>query len=119
MTLRALRGATTVGENSRETILVATDEMLRALIEANDIEPAAVVSAVFSATGDLTAAYPAEAARALGWTEAGLMCLKEMPVEGGLERCLRVLVLLESEKPQSEMRHCYLAGARGLRPDLG
>jgi chorismate mutase len=118
MTIRALRGAITVPEDTRQALLEATEGLLRALIDANGIEPEAVVAAVFSATDDLTAAYPAEAARALGWTEAGLMCLKEMPVKGGLERCLRVLVLLETEMPPLAMRHIYLRGARGLRPDL-
>lgn len=118
MPIRALRGAITVPENTRPALLSAADQMLEALIEANNLEPEMVISAVFSATPDLTAAYPAEAARNLGWTEAGLLCLQEMAVDGSLPRCLRVLVLVESDLPRSAMRHQYLRGARGLRPDL-
>ncbi len=118
MPVRALRGATTVPENSRAAILQATDELLRALMEANDLVSANILSAVFSATDDLDAAYPAEAARALGWRHAGLMCLQEMHVPGSLRRCLRVLVTIESELPQEGLTHCYLHEAATLRPDL-
>ena len=118
MPLCALRGAITVPEDSREAILEASRRLLEALIEANDIEPEQVVAATFTATPDLTAAYPAEAARALGWTQAGLLCVQEMHVPGSLPRCLRVLVLLETDRPQATMRHQYLGEARGLRPDL-
>lgn len=118
MPIRSLRGAITVPENSRPALESAADELLRALIGANEIEPGAVVCALFTATPDLTAAYPAEAARALGWSQAGLMCLQEMRTDGGLERCLRVMVLWETEQAQSAMRHQYLRGARSLRPDL-
>lgn len=117
MPVRALRGAITVPENTRPALLSATEEMLEALIEANEIDPEMVISAVFSATPDLSAAYPAEAARNLGWTAAGLLCLQEMRVDGSLARCLRVLVYVESDIPQSALRHQYLRGARGLRPD--
>ena len=119
MPIRALRGAITVTEDTRAAILSATDELLTALIEANTIQTETVISAVFTATPDLTAAYPAEAARALGWTQAGLLCLSEMPVKGSLPRCIRVLVYVESSRPQAEMRHQYLRGASNLRPDLG
>lgn len=118
MPIRALRGAITVPENNRASLLAAAEEMLRSLIEANGLEPEAVVSATFTSTPDLTAAYPAEAARALGWNQAGLVCVQEMAVEGSLEMCLRVLVLWESDRPQSMMRHQYLRGAADLRPDL-
>lgn len=118
MPVRALRGAITVPENTRPALLSAADEMLKALIEANELDSETVISAVFSATPDLTAAYPAEAARNLGWTEVGLLCLQEMAVKGSLSRCLRVLMLVETDLPQSAMRHQYLRGARGLRPDL-
>jgi chorismate mutase len=118
MNLCALRGAITVAENSREAILQASGELLLALIEDNDIEPQDVIAATFSATGDLDAAYPAEAARDLGWREAGLLCLQEMAVEGALPMCLRVRVLWHTGKTQPQMRHQYLRGAAVLRPDL-
>jgi len=71
----------------------------------------------FVATDDLTSAYSAEQARKMGWTRASLVCVQEMAVEGSLPACIRVLVLWETDKPQSEMQHCYLRGAPGLRPD--
>jgi chorismate mutase len=118
MTIRAVRGAITVEANTREAILAAAGEMLQTLIDRNGITPESVVSAIFSATDDLTADYPAEKAREMGWTQAGLMCVGEMRVEGSLRACLRVLVLWETDKPQAEMQHSYLRGASGLRPDL-
>lgn len=118
MSIRALRGATTVDENSAAAILEATSELLTALMEANRIDPGQVLSATFSTTNDLDQAAPAEAARKLGWTEAALMCLQEMQVEGGLRRCVRARVLWDTGRSQSEMVHCYLRGASGLRPDL-
>ena len=119
MSVRSLRGAITAPEDTPEAILAATGELLQALIDRNGITPDSVISAIFSATDDLTSAYPAEQARRMGWTRAGLMCVQEMNVAGSLRGCLRVLVLWETDKPQSEMQHCYLRGASGLRPDLG
>jgi len=118
MSIRALRGAITASENSREAILAATLKLLQALIEANRIDASAVIAATFSVTADLDRAYPAEAARDLGWTEAGLLCVQEMRVQGALDKCIRVRVLWETERPQSAMRHCYLRGASDVRPDL-
>ncbi len=118
MSIRAARGATTVPENTRTAILQAAREMLEAIAEANHITPEKVISAVFTATPDLDAAYPAEAARGLGWRRAGLLCIQEMAVAGSLPMCLRVMVLWESERPQDRVRHCYLRGASNLRPDL-
>ena len=118
MSIRAVRGAITASENSREAILAATRELLLALIEANRIDASAVIAATFSVTADLDQAYPAEAARNLEWTEAGLLCVQEMRVQGTLDRCIRVRVLWETERPQSAMKHCYLGGASDLRPDL-
>lgn len=118
MSVRALRGAITATENSREAILEATRELLKALVEANELIPSQVVAATFSVTADLDQTYPAEAARHLGWTEAGLMCVQEMQVEGALAKCIRVRVLWDTERPQSAMKHRYLRGASDLRKDL-
>jgi chorismate mutase len=118
MNLCAVRGAITLTENNREAILQASGEMLLALVEANDIRARDVVAATFSATPDLDAAYPAEAARDLGWRDAGLLCLQEMVVQGSLPMCLRVRVLWKTEKKQAEISHQYLRGAAVLRPDL-
>jgi len=119
MSVCALRGATTVTENSREAILDAAREMLLDLVSRNQLEPDSIVSAWFTATPDLDAAAPAAAARELGWTQAALLCVQEMPVDGSLSMCVRVLVLWNTGKPQAEMKHSYLRGAKVLRPDLG
>ncbi len=119
MAIRGIRGAITVSRNTREAILAATHELLDSLIEANGIRPGEVISATFTATSDLDRAYPAEAAREKGWTEASLLCLQEMEVVDSLARCLRVQVLWETDLPQAELQHRYLRGAASLRPDRG
>ena len=118
MPVRAIRGAITVPENSQEAILEATRALLQALTEANGLKPSEVIAATFSVTPDLDRAYPAEVARDLGWTEAGLMCVQEMRVEGALNQCIRVRVLWDTEQPQSAVAHRYLEGAAILRTDL-
>jgi len=118
MPLRCVRGATTVAENEREAILSAAEEMLAAIFSANGIQTDDIISILFTATKDITKAYPAEAARRLGVVNAGLCCYAEMHVEGSLPLCVRTLVNIETEKKQNEMRHIYLRGASGLRPDL-
>lgn len=118
MPVRAIRGAITVPENSQEAILEATRALLQALTEANGLRPSEVIAATFSVTPDLDQAYPAEVARDLGWTEAGLMCVQEMRVEGALNQCIRVRVLWDTEQPQSAVAHRYLEGAAILRTDL-
>lgn len=105
-------------ENTREAILDATGELLRELMQANGLGRDDVVAATFSVTPDLDQAYPAEAARSLGWSEAGLLCVQEMRVSGALEKCIRVCVLWETQGPQSAVAHRYLRGAKGLREDL-
>ncbi len=118
MPVRAIRGAITVPDNSQEAILEATHALLQALTEANGLDTSEVIAATFSVTADLDQAYPAEVARELGWTEAGLMCVQEMYVEGALSQCIRVRVLWETEQPQSAVTHRYLRGAAILRTDL-
>lgn len=118
MMVRGIRGATSVTENTREAILDATAELLDAIVEANKIERADVVSAFFTTTQDLNAEYPAVAARAAGWTDVPLLCGHEMNVPGGLPRCLRLLIHVNSDRDLSEINHVYLREAVRLRPDL-
>ena len=118
MPIRAIRGAITVPDNSRTAILEATHALLQALVEAHGMSAGEVIAATFSVTADLDQAYPAEAARDLGWTEAGLMCVQEMRVEGTVNKCIRVQVLWETEQPQSAVTHRSLGGAASLRTDL-
>jgi chorismate mutase len=115
--LRGVRGATTVEANSREAILAATDELLRLMIDANQLCAEDVASVIFTTTNDLTADYPALAARALGWHDVALMCAHEMAVPHGLPMCIRVLLHWNTSRPAAEVQHVYIKGAARLRPD--
>jgi len=114
---RGVRGATTVYENTKEAILEATREMLGIMIRANNIKPDDVASAYFTTTVDLNAAYPALAARQLGWYDVALLCGHEMQVPDGLARCIRVLVHWNTTCSAKEIIHVYLREAKSLRPD--
>ena len=114
---RGIRGATTASANTAEDILEATDEMMRALIALNGLTPSDVVSAIFTTTVDLTATFPALAAREIGWLEIPLMCSHEMNVPGALQKCVRVLLHVNTSKSAAEIKHVYLKGASQLRPD--
>lgn len=118
MPCRGVRGATTVDVNSPEAILSATRELLQELTAANGLDPADLAGAIFTVTPDLNAAFPAQAARELGWTYVPLLCAQEIDVPGALPGCVRVLLLWNTEKPPSEIVHVYLRKARNLRPDL-
>ena len=115
---RGIRGAITVAENDAGAILAATRELLEQMIAENGVREEDVASVTFTATPDLDAAYPAVAARQLGWTRAALICMQEMPVAGSLPRCIRVLVHWNTDRTGDEVRHVYLREARCLRPDL-
>jgi chorismate mutase len=115
--LWAVRGATQVERNDAESILAASEELMRALIERNGLEPAAMVSCVFTATDDLDAEFPAVAARNLGLDSVPLLCAREMPVPGSMERVIRVLVHYYAPVAH-EPAHTYLNGAEALRSDL-
>jgi chorismate mutase len=111
-----IRGATTVAENTREAILEATRELLQLIVARNEIVVEDVSSAFFTVTEDLDAEHPALAARQIGWEQVALLCAREIPVPGSLGLCIRVLVHVNTEKPQAEMRHVYLRDAVRLRP---
>ncbi len=113
---RGIRGATTADTNTSEDILEATSEMLTALIRLNDLDPADITSAIFTTTPDLTATFPALAAREMGWTEVPLLCSHEMNVPGALEQVVRLLLHVNTTRSAAEIRHVYLKGARELRP---
>lgn len=112
-----IRGATTVERNDAGEILGATDELLRALITANALQPDDIVSALFTVTDDLDAAFPARAAEDFGWNIVALLHAREVPVPGSLPMCIRILVHAYSPRPRTEVRHCYLRRAVALRPD--
>jgi chorismate mutase len=118
MTCRGVRGATTAEANTAPAILATTRELLAQIVEANSLDPADVASALFTVTPDLTAAFPAQAARELGWHHVPLLDAQEIPVPGSLPRCVRVLIHWNTAKTQQEICHVYLRGAAWLRPDL-
>jgi chorismate mutase len=115
--LQGIRGATTVSQNDATEILAATDELLHALIEANELQPDDIVSALFTVTRDLDAAFPARAAEDFGWNIVALLHATEIPVPGSLPRCIRLLVHAYTTRTRAEIKHCYLRGATVLRPD--
>jgi chorismate mutase len=115
--LQGIRGATTVERNAADDILAATDELLRALIDANELQPDDIVSGLFTVTQDLDAAFPARAAEDLGWNIVALLHATEIPVPGSLPRCIRLLVHAYTTRSRAEIKHCYLRGATVLRPD--
>ncbi len=116
--MRAVRGATTVVADEPSLIREAVTELLDAMLNDNDIVPADVVSAIFTATPDLVSEFPAHAARLYGWSDVPLLCAQELPVAGALPRCLRVLVHAETRRQRHETRHVYLRDAVLLRQDL-
>jgi chorismate mutase len=119
MPIRGIRGATTVEANTREAILEAAGELLGEIIRANGIKTEDVASAYFTTTTDLNAEFPAVVARRdFGWTNIALMCGHEMDVPGSLRMCLRIMMHVNTDTPQSEVCHVYLRGASVLRPDL-
>jgi chorismate mutase len=118
MPCRGIRGATTVHEDTAAAILAATRELLTSMVQANGVAAEDVASVLFTATQDLTAAFPAQAARQLGWQHTPLFDASEIPVLGSLPRCVRVLIHWNTHKLQSEIHHVYLRDAARLRPDL-
>jgi len=117
MPLRGIRGATTASANTRQAILEATRELLDALIRANDLHAEDIASVYFTVTPDLDAAFPASAARSLGWNDVALLDAQAPHVAGDVPRCIRVLIHWNTHRTAGEIRHVYLHDARGLRPD--
>jgi chorismate mutase len=117
--VRGLRGATTVSQNSVEAIAKAVDELLEVLETQNRLDPSEIVSAIFSVTQDLDAQFPAAAARCRpGWEQVPLLDVQHMQVAGSLDRCIRVLIYVNTLLPQKALRPAYLRLAAQLRPDL-
>ncbi len=114
--VRAIRGATTVSDNSVAAIREAVDELLDELEAHNAIDPDEIVSATFSVTRDLDAIFPAAIARER-WQNVPLLDVQQMHVEGSLARCIRFLIHINTPDPAPTIHHPYLRGARQLRPD--
>lgn len=102
-------------ENTSEAIIAACKQLLQSMVEANGVEIDDVACILFTTTPDLNAAFPAAAAREMGWSQVPLLCGQEMNVPDSLPRCLRVLMLFNTEKSNEEIVHVYLGGAEVLR----
>ena len=117
--MRAIRGATTVAENSAEAIAEAVTEMLDDVESRNQLDPTQIVSVTFSVTRDLDAIFPAAIARRRPhWDAVPLLDVQQMHVEGALARCIRLMMYVPLAVQQSDVNHAYMRGARNLRPDL-
>lgn len=119
MKCRGIRGATTVDTNTGEDILAAAKELLQEMIQANGFEEEDIASIHFTTTPDLNATFPAAAARELGLTQVPMLCGHEMNVPGSLPMCLRILVLINTEKSAGKIVHTYIKGAIELRSGSG
>ena len=118
MTVRAVRGAIKVDEDSSVCVLDATERLVRTVLERNGASGEDVISMLFTVTDDITSAFPAEAARRMGLGYVPLMCAREIPVVGSMPLVVRVLVHLHTERSLAEMEPVYLDGAESLRDDL-
>ena len=115
MIVRGVRGATTVTEDTREAILDATTELLNEIVTANEIDKDDLASVQLTTTRDLVAEFPAVAARMLGWVHVPLINSHEMDVHHGQPRCIRVLLLWNTDRRPQEIKHIYLRDAVNLR----
>jgi chorismate mutase len=118
MPCRGIRGATCVESNDAEAIVTATREMLEQIVTDNGLAVEDIACVIFTATPDLDTAYPARAAREMGWMTTPLLCEQEMVVKGGMPRCIRALILWNTDLPAEQVQHVYVGKARTLRPDL-
>lgn len=116
--LRGIRGATVIKENIKEEILKATKDLLLKMIDENKINKGDIASIFFSMTKDLDAEFPAFAARDLGFDFTPLLCLNEISVPGSLEKCIRILIHVNTNMDQKNIKHIYIGDAKALRADL-
>lgn len=119
MNTRGIRGATTISADEKEGVLSATQELLTSILEANpDLQIADIASVIFTTTEDIVSAYPALAARHIGWDFVPMICAHEIPVPGSLPLCIRALIHWNTDLEQDAVQHVYLRDAVVLRPDL-
>lgn len=118
MLVRGIRGAITVERDEKPLVLAATGELLNHIQKENGFQVEDIASVLFTVTPDIRSAFPAEAARLMGWDKVPLLCFQEIEVTYALPLCIRVLVLVNTEKSQDEIRHIYLKEAQRLRQDL-
>ncbi|QUW22114.1 chorismate mutase [Sporosarcina sp. Marseille-Q4063] len=119
MTVRGIRGATTVVQDDGDAVLVATEALVREMAKENNIAPEDIISVLISTTMDIKSAFPAKAVRSIeGWTYVPVMCTHEMNVPGSMPLCIRILMHANSSMVQKEVHHIYQNEATKLRPDL-
>ena len=116
--VRALRGATTVDADTVEQVTKRVGELVNEMLAVNGVDKDDLISVIFTATDDVTAQFPATAARALGLGDVPLICARELAIDGAMPLCIRVLMHFYTDRSRSELHHVYLEGARGLRDDL-
>jgi chorismate mutase len=117
-TVRGLRGATTVEEDTVSQVTARSQELMQALMASNGLVEDDIISVLFTATADVTSTFPATAVREIGFGAVPLLCAAEIAVPGSMPRCIRVLLHVHTSRPRDEMKHVYLHGAQGLRDDL-
>lgn len=118
MKLLAVRGAITLERDTRDEVMEKTQRLVEQMLARNDIDHDDLVSIIFTATDDVSAEFPAAAARAAGLGDVPLLCARELSIDGGTPLCIRVLMHIYTEKDRDALRHVYLEGARNLRDDL-
>lgn len=118
MNICSIRGAITIEENTRECIIKNSEELLKEVLKENNILKDDIINIIFSATKDVTKAYPAIATRNLGITDCAIMCMQELNIEGSLPMCIRIMMTVNTNKTKSEIKHIYLKDAKKLRPDI-
>ncbi len=118
MHLLALRGAITLEADTRAEVEEKTQRLVKEMLARNGAAHDDLVSLIFTATDDVTAEFPAAAARALGLGDVPLLCARELGIVGGMPLCVRVLMHFHTDLSRSDLHHVYLEGARGLRDDL-
>ena len=118
MTVRAIRGAVQIDSDERDAILEGTAELVSEVMSRNDLTTGDVISVLFTSTPDLTAEFPALAARKIGFHDVALICASEIAVPGAMPRVVRLLAHVETDRPRSAIQHVYLRGAAALRLDI-
>lgn len=116
--MRAIRGATQVDADERDLILEATAELVCAVLDRNGLLVGDVISVLFTTTPDLTAEFPAVAARKMGFEDVPMLCASEIDVPGAVPRVIRLMAYADIDRPRHQIRHAYLRGAAQLRQDI-
>ena len=118
VSVRAVRGATTVDADTPEAIRERVVALLEQVLKQNGLSEDDIISILFTATEDIMSTFPATAARSMGLGAVPLICARELSIVGSVPRCIRVMLHVETERPRSDIHHVYLEGAKGLRDDL-